>query len=57
MQVTDLPTLNASLNGLAALFLALVGMWAVVSYLASLRLAEFGIRAAIDGMQKPCRSF
>lgn len=38
--------------GLAALFLALVGMWAVVSYLASLRLAEFGICAAIGASRR-----
>ena len=33
--------------GLAALILSLVGLYAVASYLASLRAAEFGIRAAL----------
>ncbi|HSR40785.1 MAG TPA: FtsX-like permease family protein, partial [Longimicrobiales bacterium] len=33
--------------GLAALFLSLAGLYAVVSYLASLRVVEFGIRAAL----------
>jgi len=38
--------------GLAALFLALVGLWAVVSYLASLRVREYGIRSAL-GATRP----
>jgi putative ABC transport system permease protein len=33
--------------GLAALFLAVAGLYAVVSYLSALRVGEFGIRAAI----------
>ena len=37
------------LLGLAALTLAVAGLYAVVSYLASLRTAEFGLRAALGG--------
>jgi putative ABC transport system permease protein len=38
--------------GLAALLLAMVGLYGVVSYLASLRRAEFGIRAVV-GARRP----
>lgn len=38
--------------GVAALLLAVVGLYAVVSYLASVRMGEFGIRAAL-GASRP----